>query len=185
MQIEERKLKGTFEITLNRIGDSRGYFMRTYDKTLFEEKGLQTVWQQENQSYSTRLYTVRGLHFQYPPFAETKLVRAVQGAILDVFVDLRTGSATYGQWDSIELSEDNGKLIYIPRGFAHGFCTLTEHTLVQYKVDNSYAPSQEGGIRWNDPTIGVDWKIDETTAFLSDRDQKSPFFADFDSPFKS
>ncbi len=185
MLINPLKLKGSFEIQLKMIGDSRGYFMRSYSKDQFSENGLQTDWHQENQSYSTRLYTVRGLHFQIPPYSETKLVRVVQGKILDVFVDLRKDSETFGQWDSIELSEDNGKMVYIPRGFAHGFCTLTEHTLVQYKVDNNYTPSHEGGIRWNDPQIGIEWNIDENTAFLSDRDQISPFLADFDSPFLS
>lgn len=183
MEIRPLKLRGSFEITVNRIGDSRGYFMRSYDKNLFAENNLQTDWYQENQSYSSRLYTVRGLHFQKPPHSETKLVRVVQGKILDVFVDLRKDSETYGEWDSIELSDDNGKAIYIPRGFAHGFCTLTECTLVLYKVDNVYTPSHESGIRWNDPIIGIEWNINEDEAFLSDRDKNAPLFSDFDSPF--
>jgi dTDP-4-dehydrorhamnose 3,5-epimerase len=183
MEIKQRKLKGSYEITVDRIGDSRGYFMRSYDKTLFVENGLQTDWQQENQSYSSRLHTVRGLHFQKPPYSETKLVRVVQGKILDVFLDLRKDSETYGQWDSIELSDDNNKIIYIPRGFAHGFCTLTEHTIVQYKVDNTYTPSHEGGILWNDPAVGVNWGIKEETAFLSERDKSLVSFSSFDSPF--
>lgn len=183
MNIKPLELNGVFEITLDRIGDSRGYFMRTYDKTIFTDNNLQTVWQQENQSFSSRIYTVRGLHFQNPPYSETKLVRVIQGRILDVFVDLRKESDTYGKWGSIELTDSNDKAIYVPRGFAHGFCTLTEHTLVQYKVDNTYTPSEEGNLCWNDPDIGIDWNINESQAFLSDRDKKAPYFKDFVSPF--
>lgn len=181
MDIKPLKLPGTFEIKLNRIGDSRGYFVRTYSREVFAEHDLQTVWEQENQSLSTRRRTVRGLHFQRPPFAETKLVRVAQGAILDVFVDLRKDSLTFGQWDAIELSADNDKIVYIPKGFAHGFCALTEEVIVQYKVDNIYAPEYEGGIRWNDPTIGIDWEVEEP--FLSARDAELPFFENFVSPF--
>jgi dTDP-4-dehydrorhamnose 3,5-epimerase len=181
VEIKPRKLKGVFEITVQRIGDSRGYFARTYCKHIFIKHGLQTDWIQENQSLSTRMHTIRGLHFQRPPYAETKFVRALQGAILDVFVDLRRESETYGQWDSIELSADNDKAIYIPRGFAHGFCTLTESAIVHYKVDNTYAPDHEGGIRWNDPHIGIAWNVQD--AVLSERDQNLPFFPDSASPF--
>ena len=136
---------------------------------------------QENQSLSTRLHTIRGLHLQTPPFAQAKLVRAVQGEILDVFVDLRKDSATYGQWDSIKLSEENCKSVLVPRGFAHGFCTLTESVIVQYKVDNPYAPECEKGIRWNDADIGINWNFSEPQ--LSERDANLPFFKDFVSPF--
>jgi dTDP-4-dehydrorhamnose 3,5-epimerase len=181
VEIKPRKLKGTFEITLLRIGDARGYFCRTYSKDVFHENGLRTDWIQENQSHSKSLHTVRGLHFQRPPHAETKLVRVLQGTILDVFVDLRRESPTYGEWDSIELSADNDKVIYIPRGFAHGFCTLTNNAIVHYKVDSAYAPDYEGGIRWNDPHIGIAWNVHE--AFLSDRDKDLPLFSDFVSPF--
>jgi dTDP-4-dehydrorhamnose 3,5-epimerase len=181
VEIKPRNLKGVFEITLDQIADSRGYFMRTYCKELFAENGLQTDWVQENQSLSRRLHTVRGLHFQKPPHSETKLVRVVQGAILDVFVDIRRQSETYGQWDSIELSAENHKAVYIPRGFAHGFCTLTEDTIVQYKVDCTYSPGSEGGIRWNDPDIGIKWNIQD--AMLSERDKNLPAFSDFVSPF--
>jgi dTDP-4-dehydrorhamnose 3,5-epimerase len=181
VEIKQRKLKGVFEITLQRISDSRGYFSRTYCKDLFHENGLQTDWVQENQSLSTRVDTLRGLHFQRPPHTETKLVRVLQGVIVDVFVDLRKESETYGQWDSIELSADNNKAIYIPQGLAHGFCTLTDNTIVHYKVDNNYAPDYEGGIRWNDPVLGIAWNVQD--AFLSDRDKNLPFFSDFVSPF--
>lgn len=181
MEIKPLKLAGTFEITPKIIGDARGYFLESYSQKAFAERDLRTDWVQENQSLSTRLHTVRGLHFQVPPFPQTKLLRVVQGKILDVFVDLRQKSQTYGQWDSVELSEENCKAIYIPRGFAHGFCTLSESVIVQYKVDSLYAPECERGLRWNDADIGIDWKTED--AVLSARDAELPFFKDFVSPF--
>lgn len=181
MEITPLKFEGTFEIKLNRIGDARGYFMETYSKKLFAEHGLQTDWIQENQSLSTRLHTLRGLHFQIPPFAQAKLVRVVRGEILDVFVDLRKNSPTCGQWDSIRLSEENYKAVYIERGFAHGFCTLSEDVIVQYKIDNVYSRESERGIRWNDSDIDIDWNVEKP--FLSDKDADLPFYKDFISPF--
>ena len=160
MEIKPLKLKGTFEISFSRIGDSRGYFMQTYNKELFAECGLQTDWIQENQSLSARLNTIRGLHLQAPPFEQAKLVRVGRGKILDVFVDLRKNSETFSHWDSIELSEENCRAAYIPRGFAHGFCTLTNDVIVQYKVDNIYAPESEMGIRLDDPDIGINWQTE-------------------------
>lgn len=181
MEIIPLKLGGSYEIRLAPRGDERGYFMRTYDRKIFQENGLQTAWMQENQSLSTQLYTIRGLHFLLPPHTETKLVRAVQGKILDVFVDLRRDSETFGQWDSIELSEDNHRAVYIPKGFAHGFCTLTERAVVQYKVDSLYVAESDAGIRWNDPSIGINWNA--PNPILSERDKNLPLLADFDSPF--
>lgn len=181
MDIKSLALEGIFEITSDRITDERGYFMETYNRSMLARHGLQTAWVQENQSYTSRLHTVRGLHFQSPPFVQTKLVRVVKGEILDVFVDLRKESATFGQWDSIVLSERNCKSVYISGGFAHGFCTLTENVIVQYKVDNIYAPKHEGGIRWNDDDINIDWKVAD--AFLSEKDGNLPFFKNFFSPF--
>ncbi|MGI8468745.1 MAG: dTDP-4-dehydrorhamnose 3,5-epimerase [Pyrinomonadaceae bacterium] len=181
MDIKSLKLAGTFEITPNRIGDSRGYFMETYSRKVFAEHGLQVDWTQENQSLSAKSQTIRGLHFQIPPFAQTKLLRVARGKILDVFVDLRKNSETFGQWDAIRLSEENCKSIYIPQGFAHGFCTLTESVIVQYKVDNFYAPEAERGIRWNDTNLGIDWKVEKPV--LSIRDSELPFLKDFVSPF--
>ena len=130
MEIIERKIKGVYEIQLKPIGDNRGFFMRTFDINEFNKYGLNKVWVQENHSRSTQKGIIRGLHFQLPPFSETKLVRCINGAVLDVFVDLRKNSPTFGQWDSIELSAENKKMIFIPRGFAHGFCTLTEESEV-------------------------------------------------------
>ncbi len=143
--------------------------MRAYDKQLFAEAGLDKTWLQENHSRSEKKGIIRGLHFQFPPHAETKLVRCTRGAVLDVFVDLRLDSPTFGQWDSIELSEGNCKMIFIPRGFAHGFCTLTEISEVMYKVDNTYAPSAEGGLLWSDPDLAIDWPVEDP--LLSDKDR--------------
>jgi dTDP-4-dehydrorhamnose 3,5-epimerase len=181
MEIIPLRLNGSYEIRLTPRGDQRGYFMRTYDRQIFLENGLQTEWAQENQSLSTQLHTIRGLHFLLPPHTETKLVRAAQGRILDVFLDLRRNSETFGQWDSIELSEENNKAVYIPKGFAHGFCTLTERTIVQYKVDSAYVAASDSGIRWNDPAIGINWIAQNP--ILSERDKNLPLLKDFDSPF--
>ena len=181
MEIKPLKLKGSFEIIINKIGDVRGYFMETYSRPFFAEYGLQTEWVQENQSLSEKKSTVRGLHFQLPPAAQAKLIRAIRGAILDVFVDLRKDSETFGQWDAVRLSEENCKAVYVPRGFAHGFCTLSEQTIIQYKVDNPYAPECDSGIRWNDPDIKIDWETKNPV--LSAKDEKLQFFKDFVSPF--
>jgi dTDP-4-dehydrorhamnose 3,5-epimerase len=182
MEISPRKLAGTYEIHLTPRRDERGYFMRTYDEAIFQQHGLTASWVQENQSYSTRKGVLRGLHFQTPPCAETKLVRVVIGAILDVFVDLRSNSASYGQWDGVELSAQNLIAVYVPKGFAHGYCTLTEETLVLYKVDSFYTPESEGGLQWNDPTLGIKWPT--ASPLVSPKDTKWPAFRDFFSPFK-
>lgn len=171
MQFTQRKFTGVFEIQLSPIRDERGFFMRAYDVGLFEQAGLHRQWMQENHSRSEHRGIIRGLHFQFPPFAETKLVRCVRGAVLDVFVDLRAGSPTFGQWDSIELSEENKKLIFIPRGFAHGFCTLTEESEVLYKVDNVYNREHEGGLLWSDPDIAIEWPVQ--TPLLSEKDSRN------------
>jgi dTDP-4-dehydrorhamnose 3,5-epimerase len=181
MEIRPLRLNGTYEILLTPRNDERGYFMRAYDEAIFHKYGLQTSWVQENQSLSIRKYTIRGLHFQRPPHAETKLVRVVEGAILDVFVDLRKESETYGQWDSIELSADNQKMAYVSKGFAHGFCTLAEETVVLYKVDNAYTPESEGGLRWCDDTLRIQWPT--ANPYVSVKDRALPSFGKFASPF--
>lgn len=181
MKISPLKLKGTYEITLNPHQDERGYFMRTYDEAIFNQYGMTNNWVQENQSLSKKKGVIRGLHFQNPPHAETKLVRVVLGAIVDVFVDLRKNSETYGEWDSIELSEGNYKAVYIPKGFAHGFCTLTENALVYYKVDSSYHRESEGGLKWNDSELGIEWPVSHP--LVSDKDSKWSNFRDFVTPF--
>jgi dTDP-4-dehydrorhamnose 3,5-epimerase len=181
VEIKTLKLKGTYLITPSPIRDERGYFMRYWDRGLAEEHGLTTAWVQENESFNHRRGTLRGLHFQTPPHTETKLVRVSAGAVLDVFVDLRKDSETYGQWDSVELSSDNCRLVYIPKGFAHGYCTLTDNAVVLYKVDEHYAPDFQGGLRWDDPVLGVRWP--SLDPLLSPRDAALPAFDKFESPF--
>ncbi len=177
MVIKKINLKGIYEITLEPHKDERGFFMRAYDSHTFKKYRIDRDWLHENQSRSIKKGIIRGLHFQFPPYSETKLVRCIRGAILDVFVDLRKGSQTFGKWDSIELSEENKKMIYIPRGFAHGFCTLTDVSEVLYKVDNYYKPEAEGGIIWNDPRLNIDWPVD--SPLLSKKDTHLPSFDEF------
>ena len=183
MEIKERKIKGVYEVILKPLGDNRGFFMRTYDNEIFRSRGLDRLWMQENHSSSSTIGIIRGLHFQLPPYSETKMVRCISGAILDVFVDLREGSETFGHWDSVELSAENKKIIYIPRGFAHGFCTLSEHSEVVYKVDNFYNPESERGLLWNDPEININWPVSEVT--LSDKDKANMTLSTFKKEFKS
>jgi dTDP-4-dehydrorhamnose 3,5-epimerase len=182
LEIKERGIKGVFEITLTPHKDTRGFFMRTYDIQLFKEFGIDREWVQENHSRSEEKGIIRGLHFQFPPFSETKLVRCIAGAVLDVFVDLRRGSGTFGQWDSIELSAENKKLIYIPRGVAHGFCTLTKESEVVYKVDNFYSKEHEGGIIWNDKTLNINWPV--KNPILSDKDKQNHTLSSFIEKYK-
>jgi dTDP-4-dehydrorhamnose 3,5-epimerase len=177
MEIKERIFRGVYEIELNPIGDHRGFFMRTFDINEFNKYGLNKIWVQENHSRTTQKGTIRGLHFQLPPYTETKLVRCINGAVLDVFVDLRKDSQTYRQWDSIVLSAENKKMVLIPRGFAHGFCTLTEESEVLYKVDNFYSKEHERGIIWNDPEIGIEWPT--STPILSEKDTNNMTLKEF------
>ena len=177
MQILEKKIKGVFEIHLKPHKDNRGFFMRTYDKKIFNKFGLNREWVQENHSLSVEKSVIRGMHFQFPPHAETKLVRVVSGEIYDVFLDLRKGSSTFGLWDSITLSAENKKMVYIPRGFAHGFCTLTKNCEVVYKVDNYYTPDSEWCMIWNDPDLGIGWPV--TNPIFSEIDTKAGNFREF------
>lgn len=150
--------------------------MRAYDEALFAEHGLARHWVQENQSLSTEVGTVRGLHFQRGEHAETKLVRVLVGRILDVIVDVRVGSPTYGKHVAVELSGERQNALYVPRGFAHGFCVLEAPVLVAYKVDNAYAPAAEGGLLWNDPALGIKWPVAQ--AVTSDKDALWPGIAE-------
>lgn len=177
MDIKNLKLCGTFEIVLKPIGDNRGFFMRTFDLNIFNQNNINKVWVQENHSRSTQKGIIRGLHFQLPPYTETKLVRCVNGSILDVFVDLRKNSPTFGQWDAIELSDENKKMVFIPRGFAHGFCTLTEESEVLYKVDNFYSPENERGLLWNDSELNIEWPAKDPV--LSEKDNKNMTLKEF------
>lgn len=174
-------LRGAWAVEAKPVGDERGYFVRTYTEDLFVERALQTDWVQENQSRSARRGTIRGLHFQVPPHAETKLVRVVRGAIFDVLVDLRRASPTYGRWEALELTAENFRMAYVPRGFAHGFCTLADDSVVVYKVDAAYAPDAEGGLPWDDADIGIAWPTDEP--IVSERDYGHAPFRSFRSPF--
>lgn len=175
--IIERKFKGVFEIQLDPHEDKRGFFMRVYDDVIFKKYKIHKKWVQENHSLSVEKGVIRGMHFQFPPHSETKLVRVINGKIYDVFIDLRKGSPTFRQWDSINLSADNKKMIYIPRGFAHGFCTLTKNCEILYKVDNYYASDSEGSIRWNDQDLGIYWPVNNP--ILSEKDSKAESFEEF------
>ena len=178
MILEPLRLAGVFAVRLERKGDDRGYFMRWYDRAAFAAAGLPTEWVQANESASRR-GVVRGLHFQRPPHAETKLVRAVAGAVYDVFVDLRRGSSTYGQWDAIELSAAAANAVVIPKGFAHGFCALTDDAVVSYLVDQVYTPHAEGGLRWNDPALAIAWPIGPQVT-VSEKDRAWPLLSDIE-----
>ena len=175
MKVTALELAGTFEIRFEPRTDERGYFMRWYDRETFERAGLPTQWVQGNESRSAR-NVVRGLHFQRPPHAETKLVRAIHGRVFDVFVDLRRGSPSFGRWDSIELDAGKANAVLIPRGFAHGFCALSDEATVSYLVDSEYAPQAEGGLLWNDPALGITWPLDGD-AIVSPKDQAWPTLA--------
>ena len=183
MDIRERKLKGVYEVELKPHIDSRGFFMRTFDSTIFRDNKLERNWVQENHSRSESKGVIRGLHFQLPPFSETKLVRCIKGAVLDVFVDLRKNSYTFGKWGSIELTEDNFKMIFIPRGFAHGFCTLTGISEVVYKVDNFYSPEYECGLLWNDNDLKINWPFESPV--LSEKDKKNLSLKQFISKYNA
>lgn len=167
-----------------RFGDSRGWFTETYSEQRFLQLGVRHRFVQDNHSLSVPVGTLRGLHFQTPPFAQAKLVRCIRGRIFDVAVDIRKGSPTYGRWTGAELSAENGDQLLIPVGFAHGFVTLEPSTEVTYKVSDVYAPANDAGLRWDDPQIAIDWHLPEgLEPTLSDKDRIQPLLADFDSPF--
>ena len=163
--------------------DVRGLFSETYRKEFLASLGLEIDFVQENHSISVRKGTIRGLHFQKPPSAQAKLVRVVKGSIFDVAVDIRRGSPSYGQWTAVELTAMEGEQLFVPHGFAHGFCTLEPDTEVLYKCDAYYAPDLEGGLRYDDPTIGIVWPLRGEPATLNDRDAGFPGLDELDSPF--
>jgi len=183
MEFKELKIPGVFEIGFDPKLDERGSFMRVYDVKEFERLGLHKDWVQENQSLSLKKGTIRGLHFQRQPFSETKLVRCIRGSVFDVCVDLRSGSDSFGSWVGIELSERNYKSLFIPRGFAHGFCTLSDECEVQYKVDNYYQPSYENGLFWNDPELHIDWPVTDPIVSMKDREAMS--FKEFKEKYQA
>jgi len=168
----------------HRHDDARGWFTESYNQETFARLGITCTFVQDNHSLSAPAFTLRGLHFQTPTRAQDKLVRCIRGRIFDVAVDVRKGSPTYGQWVGVELSAENGHQLFIPIGFAHGFLTLEENCEVVYKCSDTYAPEQDGGIRWDDPEIGISWPLPAGIApELSAKDKVQPLLADFDSPF--
>ena len=169
--------------TPKRFGDARGWFSETFRHDVWHDLGIHDDFVQDNQSLSKPQDTLRGLHFQLAPKGQVKLVRCLRGALFDVAVDLRQGSPTYGQWLGAELSADNGRQLYIPVGFAHGFVTLEPDTEVLYKVSSYYAPDCDRGLAWNDPEIGIDWSLGDREPLLSDKDTRQPALAAFDSTF--
>lgn len=180
--VEKTALEGVVLITPDKFGDERGFFSETYNAAALAAHGIDCAFNQDNQSLSATPGTLRGLHFQKPPTAQTKLVRVARGAILDVAVDIRTGSPTYGRHVAATLSSENWTQILVPKGFAHGFCTLEPDTEVIYKVDAPYSPDDEGGLAWDDPKLGIEWP-DFAGAVLSGRDREWPGLDGFASPF--
>lgn len=183
MNVIKTDIEGVVIIEPRIFEDARGYFFESFSQREFEEKVGKIVFVQDNESKSS-YGVMRGLHFQRPPFTQSKLVRCVKGAVLDVAVDLRKGSPTYGKHVAVELTEDNHRQFFIPQGFAHGFAVLSEEAMFQYKCDNFYAPQADGGISILDKSLGIDWKIPTDKAILSDKDTKHPLLKDFDSPFE-
>ncbi|TNE78631.1 MAG: dTDP-4-dehydrorhamnose 3,5-epimerase [Bacteroidetes bacterium] len=180
MEIKHIPIDGPLVIQPKVFFDERGYFFESFNQAKFTEAGVQEVFVQDNQSMSQK-GAVRGLHFQAPPHAQGKLVRVIQGAVYDVIVDIRKNSPTYGQHFGIELSASNFTTFWIPAGFAHGFSTLEDNTIFQYKCTDLYHKESEGGILWNDPDLNIDWKV--ANPILSEKDQLNTRFKDFQSPF--
>lgn len=178
MQFIDTDLPGVRIVEPVRHGDHRGFFAETWHASRFADAGLDRPWMQDNHSRSQTPGTLRGLHFQAPPHAQSKLVRVVRGRVLDVAVDIRRGSATFGQHVAVELSEANFRQLYVPAGFAHGFVTLEPDTEVLYKVDAGYAPDADMGIAWNDPDLGIDWGVANDAVVLSEKDQRHPTLAE-------
>ena len=183
MYSTETKISGVLIITPPRFSDDRGWFSESWNQNKMDAvtNGLRFV--QDNHSFSEPAGTVRGLHFQSPPHAQDKLVRVIKGSVTDVAVDIRKGSPTFGKWVSQMLSAENGLQLLVPTGFLHGFVTLEPDTEVLYKCTDFYAPECDGGIKFDDPNLAIDWGMDTTQAVLSDKDKIAPAFADFDSPF--
>ena len=171
MEIIKTNIEGVVIIEPRIFKDDRGYFFESFSQREFEEKVCKTTFVQDNESKSS-YGVLRGLHFQKPPFAQSKLVRVIKGAVLDVAVDIRKGSPTFGQYVSVELTGENHRQFFIPRGFAHGFSVLSEEVVFQYKCDNFYVPQSEGAIAWDDPELGIDWRIPMDKVLLSEKDKR-------------
>lgn len=182
MEVIKTDIEGPVIIEPRIFKDNRGYFFEVYSQKEFDEKVMQVNFVQDNQSMST-YGVIRGLHFQRPPFTQSKLVRCVRGAVLDVVVDIRKGSSTFGKHVAVELTEENHRQFFIPRGFAHGFAVLSDVAIFEYKCDNFYAPQADAGILLKDESLGIDWRIPLEKAILSEKDLKHPLLKDFDTPF--
>ena len=182
MEIRETALPGVKLIVPEVFGDARGYFFESWNAKRYEASGITANWIQDNESRS-RYGVLRGLHYQLPPYAQAKLVRVISGAVLDVTVDIRPGSPTFGKHAAVELSSENKHQLFIPRGFAHGFVVLSEEVIFAYKCDNRYMPSHERGIAFDDPQLGIDWILDPADLILSEKDKVHPRFKDAELPF--
>jgi dTDP-4-dehydrorhamnose 3,5-epimerase len=183
MKVENTAINGVVVITPDVFEDARGYFFESFSEKRFHEQVDPNVhFVQDNQSCSSK-GVLRGLHFQRPPYAQAQLVRVIEGSVLDVAVDLRQGSATYGKYVAVELSADNHRQLFIPRGFAHGFSVLSDRVVFEYKCDNYYAPNAEGGLAWNDTTLNIDWRINENEIILSEKDKHRPTLAELEAIF--
>ena len=186
MKVVETKIPGVLIIEPDVHGDHRGYFMETYSKQKYEEIGITNEFVQDNMSFSANRGTLRGLHFQNSPMSQAKLVSCTKGTVIDVAVDIRKGSPTYRQWVSVELSAENKRQFFIPQGFAHGFLTLTDDVEFRYKVDNFYSKEHDRGIRYNDPSVNVDWGtlLNGIKPILSEKDEQGPLLDESDCNFK-
>ena len=182
MKMTKTEIEDLIVIEPKTFGDDRGYFLESFNKKWFNENVTETNFIQDNESKSSR-GVLRGLHFQMPPFSQSKLVRVIQGEVLDVVVDLRKESKTYGRTYSIILNSENKKQLFVPRGFGHGFSVLSESAIFSYKVDNHYSPEHEGGIIWNDKTLNIDWNLNSSEVKLAEKDKKLQAFDTFNTPF--
>jgi dTDP-4-dehydrorhamnose 3,5-epimerase len=183
VDVRELELPGVLEIVPQRFGDNRGFFSETWNQARFRAAGITADWVQDNHSLSSQLHVLRGLHFQMPPFAQDKLVRVVRGAIFDVAVDIRQGSATYGNWVGLELSAEDWNQILVPKGFAHGYLTLQAQTEVIYKVSASYSPEHDRSIRFDDPKIAIEWPLGDARPIQSPKDAAAPYLSQIDTGF--
>lgn len=184
MEVIKTAIEGPLVIEPRVFGDARGYFFESFNAKEFAEKtGLDITFVQDNESKS-KYGVLRGLHFQLPPYTQSKLVRCVRGRVLDVAVDIRKGSPTYGKWVSCELTEENHRQFFVPKGFAHGFCVMSDEAVFQYKCDDFYHPEAEGAIAWDDKKIGIEWPINPKDVLLSEKDKHRPQLIDFKTPFK-
>lgn len=181
----DTKIEGVYIIESDCFGDNRGWFMETYNEEKFKELGIECTFVQDNLSYSSTKNTFRGLHYQRAPYSQAKLVRCIRGKVIDVVVDIRKGSPTYGEWVSVELSEENKRMFFVPKGMAHGFLTLSEEVLFQYKCDALYNKESEGSIRYDDPTINIDWSqlLYGEEPILSQKDKNAPYLENCNANF--